>query len=64
MSRRFQFSLRALLAVMLAVAVACAIWIKLPTGARVAIVIAAVWVFLSLPELLLHHADLRRRPDR
>jgi hypothetical protein len=38
MPRRFQFSLRALLTVMLAVAVACAIWVRLPVTVKVAII--------------------------
>lgn len=49
MTPRFQFSLRALCAVMLAVAVACAIWVKLPAGLRVAMVAAPAavmaWLF-------------------
>jgi len=38
---------------MLAVAVACAIWIRLPVEIRVAIAIGAVWVICCLPELSL-----------
>ncbi|HVU89625.1 MAG TPA: hypothetical protein VHD36_20010 [Pirellulales bacterium] len=59
MARRFQFSLRALLGVMLAVAIACAI----PAEIRVAIVIGAVWVLFCLRELLLRYVEPRNRAN-
>ncbi|HEX7448260.1 MAG TPA: hypothetical protein VF306_11975, partial [Pirellulales bacterium] len=52
MTRRFQFSLWALLALVWAVAVACALWIKLPITVRMAIISGGVWIFFCLPELL------------
>jgi hypothetical protein len=48
--RRPQFSLRALLLLMLAVAVACAIWVKLPVAAKVAIVGAPLGALMWLAD--------------
>jgi hypothetical protein len=52
MSRRFQFSLRALMGLIAAVAVCCAVWIRLPIIAKLAIVIGAGGFLLSSPDLL------------
>ncbi|HJT31802.1 MAG TPA: hypothetical protein VJ783_07090 [Pirellulales bacterium] len=62
MARRFQFSLRALLIFMLAVAIACAIWIRLPTSVRVAMISGTAWVFFCVPELLAHYGDPPTQP--
>ena len=49
MSRRFQFSLRALLGIMLAVALACSVWVNLTLGAivsnGVALLVVLSWLF-------------------
>ncbi|HVX16192.1 MAG TPA: hypothetical protein VHC22_33710 [Pirellulales bacterium] len=45
MRRRFQFSLRTVMAIMSLVAIACAIWVKLPMPVRVAIGTASMGVF-------------------
>jgi hypothetical protein len=52
MSRRFQFSLRALLALTAAVAVFFAVWIRLPTIAKLAVVVGGGGFLLMSPELL------------
>ncbi|HEX7379800.1 MAG TPA: hypothetical protein VF278_21930 [Pirellulales bacterium] len=52
MSRRFQFSLRAVFAVITAIAVCCALWVNLSPLAKAGIVIFAVFVVMSQPEFL------------
>lgn len=47
MSQRFQFSMKAVLALMAAVAVACALWMKVPTAVRWAIGIGAAGCLLG-----------------
>jgi hypothetical protein len=57
MSCRFQFSLQALMVVMLIVAVGCAVWTWLPTpiqdAAKYVAVLAGLW-FIQDPELFGH----------
>lgn len=51
MRRRFQFSLRALLVLMLTVAVACAIWVRLTVAVKVGIAGALFSIFIWLGDL-------------
>jgi hypothetical protein len=50
MKRRFQFGLRAVMVVMLVVAVACAIWVKLSLAAKAVIVGAPLGVLMWLAD--------------